>query len=68
MQLCQAQHWHFLLRIDKADTCRRWLRVHWTVWIACGVVVHASGQQWFGRVLLWQGQTLDTHVRSHGHF
>jgi hypothetical protein len=64
VQLCQDQQWHYLLRIDKADTCRRWLRGRWTDWVACGVVVHTSGQQWFGRVLLWQKSTLETDLSA----
>ena len=64
VQLCQAQHWHYLLRIDKAHTCRRWLRGRWTAWVPCGVVVHTSGQQWFGRVRLWQEQTLETYLSA----
>ena len=64
VQLCQAQHWHYLLRIGKAHTCQRWLRGRWTNWVPCGVVVHTSGQQWFGRVRLWQEQTLETHLSA----
>ena len=45
VRLCQAQQWHYLLRIDKAHTCHRWLRGRWTDWVPCGVVVHTSGQQ-----------------------
>ena len=64
VQLVQAQQWHYLLRIDKAHTCQRWLRGRWTDWVPCGVVVHTSGQQWFGRVRLWQEQTLEAHLSA----
>jgi hypothetical protein len=64
VQLCQAQHWHSLLRMDKAHTCRRWLRGRWTDWVPCNVVVHTSGQQWFGRVRVFQEQTLETHLSA----
>jgi len=64
VRLCQAQQWHYLLRIDKAHTCQRWLRGRWTNWVPCSVVVHTSKQQWFGRVQLWQEQTLETYLSA----
>ncbi len=39
---------------------RRWMKNGWTDWLACGHLIHKAGQQWFGRVLLWQENTLDT--------
>jgi hypothetical protein len=60
VQLCQAQQWPSLLRLDKAHTCRRGPRGRWTDWVPCSVVGHSSGQHWFGCVRLWQEQTLET--------
>jgi hypothetical protein len=60
VKLCRERQWHYLVRIAKEHTCRRRMGKSWTHWIACGHVVHKAGQQWFGRVLLWQEDTLDT--------
>lgn len=32
VQVRQQQQWHYLLRIDKAHTCRRWLHGRWMDW------------------------------------
>ncbi len=64
VKLCQDRQWHYLLRIAKEHTCRRWMGKSWTGWMACRHVVHKAGQQWFGRVLLWQEDTLDTYLSA----
>lgn len=64
VKLCQDRQWHYLLRIAKEHTCRRFMGKGWTGWMACGQVVHKAGQQWFGRVLLWQEDTLDTYLSA----
>jgi hypothetical protein len=64
VQVCQTRQWPYLLRIDKAHPCQRWLRGRWTDGVPCSLVVHCSGQQWFGRVRLWQEQTLETHLSA----
>jgi hypothetical protein len=32
--------------------------------MACGQVIHKTGQRWFGRILLWQEDTLDTSLSA----
>jgi hypothetical protein len=67
VQLCQAQHWYYLLRIDKAHTCRRGPRGRWMDWAPCNVVVHTSGQQWAGtRATLAGADAGDKSERSVG--
>src|SRR2546428_10740893 len=61
VNLCRARGWHYLLRICKEHTCRRWMKKGWT---ACGSVVCKTGQQWFGQVLLWQEETIQAYLSA----
>jgi hypothetical protein len=63
VQLCRDRHWHYLLRVCKEHTCRRWIG-RWTAWQPLGSLLTKPGQQWCGRVQLWQEQTLDTHLSA----
>jgi Transposase DDE domain len=64
VKLCRDRQWHYLLRICKEHTVRRKLGQRFSAWTACGVVVHQTGQQWFGRVLCWQQETIDTYLSA----
>jgi hypothetical protein len=64
VKLCRDHHWYYVLRIAKEHTCWRLMGKGWTGWMACGQVVHKTGQRWFGRVLLWQEDTLDTSLSA----
>jgi len=64
VKACRDRKWHYLLRINQVHTCRRWMRLGWTDWCACGQVIHKAGQQWFGRVLLWQDKTIATYLSA----
>lgn len=64
VKLCRDRHWHSLLRICKEHTVRCKRGQHFSAWTACGVVVHQTGQQWFGRVLCWQEETVDTSLSA----
>jgi hypothetical protein len=64
VKLCRDRGWHYLLRICKEHTVRRWIKRGWADWLACGHLVHKAGQQWFGRVLLWQEGTIDTYLSA----
>lgn len=64
VQMCQAQHWYYLLHIGKAHTYQCWLCGRWTDWVSYYVVGHRSGQHWFGRVRVFREQTLETYLSS----
>jgi len=64
VKLCRERGWHYLLRICKEHTVRRWMKKGWTGWLACGHLVQQVGQQWFGRVLCWQEGTLETYLSA----
>jgi len=64
VKLCRDRGWHYLLRICKEHTVRRKLGQHFCAWMACGVVVQRTGQQWFGRVLCWQEETIETYLSA----
>jgi hypothetical protein len=63
VQLCCERHWHYLLRVRREHTCRRWMG-RWTAWRPVGQVITKPGQQWCGRVQMWQDQTLVVHSPS----
>src|SRR5712692_1039358 len=54
---CRDRGFHYLLRVCKEHTCRRQMGQSWTWWCALQCIVRAKGQQWFGRVLLWEDGT-----------
>jgi len=65
VKLCRDRQFHYLLRVCKAHTCRRQLGQGWRPWTALGHLVLKEGQQWFGRVLLWQDeQTIETQLSA----
>lgn len=63
VQLCRERHWHYLLRVRREHTCRRWMG-HWTAWRPLGQIITKPGQQWCGRVQLWQDHTLETYLSA----
>ena len=63
VRLCRERHWHYLLRVCKEHTCRRWMG-RWTAWRSLGQVITKPGQQWCGRIQLWQEQTLETNLSA----
>jgi hypothetical protein len=64
VQLCRARKWHYLLRVCKEHTCRRWMRGKWSDWTPFSQIILKPGQQWFGRILLWQDDTIETQVSA----
>ena len=51
--LCQAQGWHWVLRIKQEEQCRPWRRGAWQAWQpVCQLVPHV-GRSWYGKVLYW---------------
>lgn len=65
VQLCRDRKFHYLLRVCKEHTCRRKMGRSWTWWCALQQVVRTKGQQWSGRVLLWQDGTIETKLSCH---
>jgi hypothetical protein len=63
VKLCRERRWHYLLRVRREHTCRRWMG-RWTAWRPLGHVITKPGQQWCGRVQLWQDQTLETYLSA----
>ncbi len=65
VKLCRDRKFHYLLRVCKEHTCRRQLGQSWRPWTALGHIILKEGQQWFGRVLLWQDeQTIETQLSA----
>ncbi len=63
VQLCRERRWHYLLRVRREHTCRRWLG-RWTAWRPLGQLITRPGQQWCGRVQMWQEPTLETQLSA----
>jgi hypothetical protein len=63
VQLCRERHWHYLLRVRREHPCRRWMG-RWTAWRPLGQLLTKPGQQWCGRIQLWQEQTLETNLSA----
>lgn len=63
VQLCRERHWHYLLRVCREHTCRRWMG-RWTAWRRLGHLITQPGQQWCGRIQLWQEETLETQLSA----
>ena len=64
VRLCQLRQWHYLLRVCKEHTCRRWIHGKWQEWMPLGRLIFDQDQQWFGRVLLWQEGTIETSLSA----
>lgn len=64
VKLCRDRKFHYLLRVCKEHTCRRKMGGSWTWWCALQHVIRAKGQQWYGRVLLWQDKTIETYLSA----
>jgi len=65
VKLCRDRKFHYLLRVCKEHTCRRWMAGCWTPWCAFQSIIRNEGQQWFGRILLRQDdQTIETWVSA----
>ena len=66
VRLCRQRQWHYVLRICQEHTCRRQLGKHnkWSQWCSFKSFIHKKGQQWYGRALVWQEETLETFVSA----
>ena len=64
IRLCQKQGWHYLLRIRAEDAFRRKFRHYHRDWEQGQQVVKKEGEQWYGRILLWQEHQFDTWLSA----
>ena len=64
VQLCRQRQWHDLLRGCKEHTVRRWIHGRWQEWMPLERLIFQTGQHWFGRVLLWQDDTILTYLSA----
>lgn len=54
IQLCEKVGWHYVLRIKQGEWMRRQFRHVHRLWEQGKQVVKQAGEQWYGKVLLWQ--------------
>jgi hypothetical protein len=64
VQLCQARHWHYLLRLSSQHTCRPLCGKRAGRWWALSDLVSRMGQSWFGPALLWQEHHPDAFLSA----
>src|SRR5713226_6476335 len=65
VKLCRDRKFHYLLRVCKEHTCRRFMAGCWTPWCAFQYIIGNQGQQWFGRILRGlDDQTIETYVSA----
>lgn len=64
VQICQQRQWHYLIRVCKEHTCRRWIHDRWMAWQPLSQIVFKPGQHCYGQVQLWQDQMLQTNVSA----
>src|SRR5437660_2946158 len=66
VRLCEQRHWHYVLRIWKAHTCRRQMGKHkkWSSWCSFKSFIHKKGKPRYGRALVWQEETIETYVSA----
>lgn len=66
VRLCVQRRWHYVLRICQEHTCRRQMGKHnkWSRWCSFKSFIQKQGQQWFGRALVWQEETIETYVSA----
>lgn len=64
VQLCQARHWHYLLRLCRQHTCRPACGKRAGRWYAMSELVSRPGQSWFGSALVWQEHHLDAFISA----
>ena len=64
IELCQAQGWHYVLRIKQEEQCRPWRRGAWQAWQAACNLVPQVGRSWYGKVRLWQEHNLEIQLSA----
>ena len=66
VRLCEQRHWHYVLRIWKAHTCRRQMgkSTKWSPWCSFKSFIRKKGKPRYGRALVWQEETIETYVSA----
>lgn len=64
IELCEAQGWHYTLRIKQEEQCRPWKRGAWQAWQTVSQFVPQVGQSWYGKVRLWQQHQREVHLSA----
>jgi len=64
IELCQAQGWHYVLRIKQEEQCRPWRRGAWQAWQTVAELVPHVGRSWYGRVRLWLEHDLEIQLSA----
>jgi hypothetical protein len=68
VNICQVRRWHYLLRVRKADTCRRQLNKHFCqTWSRFDTFIRRPGDCWSGRAIVWQEEPIQTNVSAYWH-
>jgi Transposase DDE domain len=63
VKLCQERGWHYLLRIGREHTCRRWMRGKLQPqWQRFAQFVLKPGYHWYGKARVWQEHTIEAFV------
>lgn len=63
VKLCQQHGWHYLLRLCKEHTCRRYFNGKLEKsWKRLGQIVLKPGYRWSGKARVWQEEMLETYV------
>lgn len=64
IRLCQAQGWHYLLRISKDTQVRRRYRGFYGRWNPVSEMVNQVGQRWSGTVDMWQEHEYEVQLSA----
>jgi hypothetical protein len=64
IQLCQAQGWHYVLRIKQEELCQPWRHRAWQGWRAACDLVPNEGTSWYGKGRLWQEHALELQLSA----
>jgi Transposase DDE domain len=64
IRLCKKVGWHYLLRIKQDEQFRRKFRHWYHDWQSGKEVIRKAGDQWYGKVLLWQEHAYETWLSA----
>jgi len=59
IKLCKQFGWHYVLRIKNEEWFRKQFRHFYRDWQQGKQMVKKEGEQWYGKVLLWQEHSLE---------
>jgi len=66
VKICQARGWHYLLRVRKADTCRRKMGgAFCRTWSRFDTFIRKPTERWSGRAIVWQEEPIETNVSAY---